>query len=106
MTSCILYGLTLARWLQGAVFAASRRRVAAGKDAHEVAASYAALCLFPLLGVILSVILIEHALHPHGPWITAIHVVNLVAAIMTFFILGGHGIKVAEMGEEHDDPTK
>jgi hypothetical protein len=107
MTSCILYGLTLARWLQGAVFAANRRRAASDKDTHEVAASYAALFLLPLLGVILSVILIGQSVQSSGTWKgTAIHIMNLVAAIMVFFVLGGHGIKLAEEGGERDDSSE
>jgi len=103
MTSCILYGLTLARWLQGAVFAATRRRATSDKNTHEVAASYAALLLLPLLGVILSVILIGQSMHSSGTWrVIAIHIINLVAAIMAFFVLGGHGIKLAEGEGERD----
>jgi hypothetical protein len=97
MTSCILYGLTLARWLQGAVFAATQRRTAFENCAKEVAAGYAALFLLPLLGVILSVVLIGQSVHTPGTWgVIAVHVVNLALAIIAFFVLGGHGIKLAE----------
>jgi hypothetical protein len=107
MTSCILYGLTLARWLQGAVFAANQRQRAANKNPHELAASYAALCLLPLLGVILSVLLIGKSVHSAGSWrVITIYVVNLAAAIAAFFILGGHGIKLAEEGGDRDDTAK
>ena len=107
MTSCILYGLTLARWLQGAVFAANRRRASPGNNTHEVAASYAALFLLPLLGVILSVILIGQSVQSSGSWkVVATHIMNLLAAIIAFFVLGGHGIKLAEAGGEPDDPAK
>jgi len=108
MTSCILYGLTLARWLQGAVFAANRRHSRAKKNPHELAASYAVLCLLPLLGVILSVLLIGQSVHsPRTSWqIIAIYLINLAAAIAAFFVLGGHGIKLAEEGAERDDTAK
>ena len=97
MTSCILYGLTLARWLQGAVFAAKRHQSSTDKNTHEVAASYAVLLLVPLLGVIVSVILIEQSVHSPSSWISiAIRIITLVVAILVFFILGGHGIKLAE----------
>jgi hypothetical protein len=101
MTSCILYGLTLARWLQGAVFAAGRRQPDSDQDTDEVAASYAALFLLPLLGVILSVVLIGQSVHSSGTWtIVAIQILNLIAAILAFFVLGGHGIKLSEGGGE------
>lgn len=101
MTSCILYGLTLARLLQGAVFAANRSRDSFGGDMQEVAASYAALFLFPLLGVIVSVILISKSMqHPETWQSMLLCMLNLGAAILSFVVLGGHGIKVAEGGKE------
>jgi len=107
MTSCILYGLTLARWLQGAVFAANK--ATSNQDTHAVAASYSALLLFPLLGVIISVILIGHSFHSSGSWkIITVQILNLAAAIVAFFVLGGHGIKLAEGegAEGQDDRVK
>lgn len=99
MTSCILYGLALARFLQGAVFVASRSRQAEDGEMERLAASYAVLLLLPLLGVILSVVLIGRSVHTPGDWkLTALYIVNLFAAILAFFLLGGHGIKHAEGG--------
>lgn len=101
MTSCILYGLTLARLLQGAVFAATRSQDTSIIDMHEVAASYGALFLLPLLGVIVSVILIGKSMQFSGNWHSVLLCsVNLVAAVFAFLIFGGHGIKVAEGNDE------
>ena len=107
MTSCILYGLTLARWLQGAVFAAHRGHQAADRNTHEVAASYVALLLVPLLGVILSVVLIGRSVHSDGTWrIIVPQLANLLGAIIAFFILGGHGINLIEAGGQSGVATE
>jgi hypothetical protein len=103
MTSCILYGLTLARLLQGAVFAANRSRSSSAIDMQEVAASYAALFLLPLLGTILSVILIGKSMQSAGTWrLMLLCSLNLATAILIFLILGGHGLKLAEGGDEDE----
>ena len=97
MTSCILYGLTLAKLLQGAVFAANHLPSNSRKDMHEVAASYAALFLLPLLGAIVSVILIGKTVESHEGWTTMLcAVINLVCAVLFFMILGGHGLQRTE----------
>ena len=97
MTSCILYGLTLARFLQGSVFAVRQARPGHEAEVHMVAASYAALSLVPLLGVIISVISISKSLNkPGGALAIAFNVTLLVVAALVFFILGGHGINRGE----------
>jgi hypothetical protein len=104
MTSCILYGLTLARFLQGAVFAATRHRSSTDKNTHEVAASYAALLVVPLLGVIVSVILIEQSVYSSSTWLgITVRIIALVVAILVFFVLGGHGIKLTEAEATRND---
>ena len=96
MTSCILYGLTLARLLQGAVMGAGRSRSHAAGDIHEVAVVYAALVLFPLLGVIVSVILIARSMLFPSTWQS---ILNLAIAIVCMVIVGGHAIKAMEQAD-------
>jgi hypothetical protein len=91
MTSCILYGLSLARLLQGAVFAG--RKSHSNGDIHQVAAGYAFLLLFPLFGVIVSVILISKSMQFPVPNRS---IANLAIAVFCFIILGGHGVKLTE----------
>ena len=107
MTSCILYGLTLARLLQGSVFAAKSAKADDRIDIHEVAVSYAVLALIPILGVIVSVLVIGQAVMAPSGWsIVAIQLINLVFAIGVFFVLGGHGIKHSESGGMTDDTVE
>jgi hypothetical protein len=101
MTGCILYGLTLARQLQGAVFAAVRARGANDHDVREVAASYSVLFLLPLMGVIISVLLISKTVQGNGNWSRILmSSINLASASGFFLILGGHGLKWTEGGGE------
>jgi cytochrome bd-type quinol oxidase subunit 2 len=98
MTSCVLYGLTLARLLQGAVFAGSKFRDVSLSGMREVAASYGVLLLLPLMGVIVSSIFIDRSTRfPEGH--AARYSFNLIISILLFFILGGHGANMAE-GDE------
>lgn len=95
MTSCILYGLGLSKLLQGSVIAAMR----SGRSAHagQTAAAYGLISLIPTLGIILSVIAINRILGEGvGIGWYIFQYVNLILAIVTFFLVGGFGIKRAE----------
>jgi hypothetical protein len=94
MTSCILYGLALARFQLG-VFGAVRQA------APERGTAVAALSMVPLLGVIFSVILISKSAHgAEGAFVTIAQFVNFVAALVTFVLLGGYGLSRAESSTE------
>lgn len=84
MTSCILYGLALAR-LQ---LAASGHNGGATR-----ALGLAALSLLPLFGVIASVILITQLAHgTDSVLLILVQIGNLLAAVALFLVMGGYGI--------------
>lgn len=86
MTSCILYGLALAR-LQEAVPTHLR-----GTN-HNHAMGMSAVSLIPLTGVIISVLLIGKLSHgTNSLLLIAIQIANLVGAIILFAVIGGYGI--------------
>lgn len=100
MTSCILYGLTLARLLQGAASAANRERNSRSLDTLRSGAGYAALSLFPILGLISSVLLIAYSVHSPSSRLGMVQWVNVFAGMLSFILLGGHGIRIVEAGAE------
>lgn len=98
MTSCILYGLGLSKLLQGSVIAAMRAgRSSPQPHVAHAAAAYGFISLVPTLGIILSVIAINQILSEGvGIGWHIFQYVNLFLAIVTFFLVGGFGIKRAE----------
>jgi hypothetical protein len=97
MTSCILYGLTLSRLVQGAIVRGMMHPARDKQAAEEIAASYVFMALVPLIGVIISIIIIGKT--ASGGAITAwlwIQTINLLLSALVFFVIGGHGIRNAE----------
>jgi hypothetical protein len=99
MTSCVLYGLTLTRTLQGAVSSAARARQGSTGGARLAAAGYELLLLIPLIGVIYSAILIYMSVEQVIPKRS---VANLVASVLCYGVLGGHGLRSAERNDEEE----
>lgn len=99
MTSCVLYGLTVTRTLEGAVAAAARIR--SGPDAGKrlAAAAYECLLLVPITGVIFSAIFIYMSLEQPIPKRS---VANLALSVLCYSILGGHGLRSAERSMEKE----
>jgi hypothetical protein len=97
MTSCVLYGLSLARFLEGAVVAGKTSATKGNVGLRGIAAGYAVLLLAPLFGVILSVVLIEISMLYAAPKRS---ILNFVVAILCFVILGGYGLKQSERSSE------
>jgi hypothetical protein len=84
MTSCVLYGLTISRYLQGIL-----GDTAPGKRSGVVAAS---VVLIPLSGVILSIVLVcKLSFGQFGCFIQILQILNLLSAILSMFLLGGYG---------------
>lgn len=78
MTSCILYGLSFARFQLG---------LSCGGP------SSAAISILPLLGVIISIILISKTSHNiENDLLIYFQYVNFLASIIVFIILGGYGV--------------
>jgi hypothetical protein len=99
MTSCVLYGLTLSKLLQGSVIASTRLGQNLREHVRETAAGYAALSLLPTFGIIFSVILIMRLLGPDTTlgWIVCQYM-NFLLSILALIIIGGYGISRAEVG--------
>jgi hypothetical protein len=107
MTSCIIYGLTLARMMQGSSLT-TRNAKFGGPDntqgSEDAGIIYAFLSLIPILGVIVSVITIAKTIYvPYGWGITVFHVINLIIAASVFFVFGGHSIQRRESNGGADD---
>jgi hypothetical protein len=86
MTACVLYGLALARLQLGVV----KPRTA---TTHTRALAIIVLGLIPLLGVIVSVILITQSVKaPESMLLVTMQLLNLAASLAVFFVIGGYGI--------------
>jgi hypothetical protein len=99
MTSCVLYGLTLTRTLEGAVAAAARIRSDASTRTRLEAAAYECLLLIPITGVIFSAIFIYMSVEQPIPRRS---IANLVLSVLCYGILGGHGLRSAERSNEKE----
>jgi tellurite resistance protein TehA-like permease len=89
MTSCVLFGLTLARFLQGLFVTARNSK---GEIRHA-AAIYALFATLPLLGVIFSIILISKlSVEVHGSLIPILQVFLFFSSVLAFIVLGGYGV--------------
>lgn len=89
MTACILYGLSISRFL----FCLSK----SSAIGSEGGLSVAAIIILPLVGIIFSVILISKtSLENDSTFIIASQFVNLILAILAFILLGGYGLSRAE----------
>ena len=100
MTSCVLYGLGLSRLFQGSVVVSIGERGLTRARIRQVAAAHMFLSLIPMVGIILSIIAISRSLIPStGFGWHAFQYANLVFAAMTFFVVGGYGLKRAESEE-------
>lgn len=86
MTACILYGLSLARFQN-----------AKGCAAPDRGPTVAAISIAPLLGVIVSVILISKTSHgTENDILVAIQFLNWLFSIASFVFLGGYGVSRSE----------
>jgi hypothetical protein len=86
MTSCILYGLALARLQLGSI-------VPNRGNGRERALGITVLSMLPLGGVITSVILITKLAHGTDSVIlVGFQFLNLLLAILLFLIIGGYGV--------------
>lgn len=97
MTSCVLYGLGLSKLFQGSVVVSVREGRPARDHIRQIAAVHMILSLIPMMGIILSIIAINRTLTPSAGfgW-HAFQYVNLLFAAVTFFVVGGYGLKRAE----------
>jgi hypothetical protein len=90
MTACILYGLTVSRFIMGIIHSGTRGTAA------SVAPRAAALALVPILGLIASIVLIAKLSVETDSWILLIwQYANLFLSILSFLILGGYGLRHA-----------
>lgn len=86
MTACILYGLSLARFQN-----------AKGSSARNRGPTVAAISILPLLGVIVSVILISKTAHgTESISLIIAQFVNLLLSTVSFVVLGGYGVSRSE----------
>lgn len=86
MTACILYGLSLSRFQN-----------ARGSATPDRGPTVAAISIAPLLGVIISVILISKTSHGTENGLLVVgQFVNLIFSIILFVLLGGYGLSRSE----------
>jgi hypothetical protein len=90
MTACILYGLTISRFIMGIIHSGTRGTAA------SVAPRAAAMALVPILGLIASIVLIAKLSVGTDSWVLLIsQYTNLFLSVFSFLILGGYGLRHA-----------
>jgi hypothetical protein len=86
MTACVLYGLTLVRFQLGVI---GHHQA----DDLQRALGMTLLSMLPLMGTIISVILITKlAQGTTSGFLVSLQFLNLFGAVFSFFIIGGYGI--------------
>lgn len=96
MSACILYGLALVRFLQGLGKRGKGEEVTEmneGGDGIEMGGRIAFITLFPLIGVISSVILISKTSSGSGNILMVVQIINLIVSAIAFVLIGGYGLR-------------
>jgi hypothetical protein len=92
MISCILYGLTISKLIIGGI-----SRNASTDSRKTFAAGIALLIVVILLGLIVSVILINKlAVHTDNLLVIYTQYVNFVVSVACFLVFGGYGIRSSD----------
>lgn len=97
MVACIVYGLALARWLQGSVIRAAKLPVDQTARAQHMSTSVVLIAIAPIFGIAFSGLLIRQTMVPEPlcGWIIA-NYVSLIVSLILYIVVGGFGVFSSE----------
>jgi uncharacterized protein (DUF983 family) len=95
--SCVLYGLALARFVKNSMLDAIKGAQKRTASAEEISTRYAFVVLIPIVGLIVSTVLIIKSFNLEmSNWLNFLQLFNLVASMVVFFFLAGSGLETGE----------
>jgi hypothetical protein len=97
MVACIVYGLALARWLQGSVIRAAKLPVDQTARAQHMSISVVLVAIAPIFGIAFSGLLIRQTMVPEPlcGWVIA-NYAALIISVFLYVVVGGFGVFSSE----------